>query len=204
MYFILFRTHTEDKYRHYTNEIFSKEEDAISFAETIFICVGTPTKKNSFSADLSQVYKVTKEIRKNIKKFKVIVMKSTVPVTTGDEIEKILKAQKPNLAILGLGTDGHTASLFPGNPEIFNENDDVLLKTNNEWEDFDRVSLSFNYLMKSDKIIFMVSGFEKAEALMKCLAGDYDPIQFPAQFIINNYNNDIHILCDKAAGKYVI
>lgn len=120
------------------------------------------------------------------------------------EIEKILKAQKPNLAILGLGTDGHTASLFPGNPEIFNENDDVLLKTNNEWEDFDRVSLSFNYLMKSDKIIFMVSGFEKAEALMKCLAGDYDPIQFPAQFIINNYNNDIHILCDKAAGKYVI
>ena len=57
----------------------------ISNSDVIFICVGTPTKQNSFSADLSQVYKVTREIRKYIKKFKVIVMKSTVPVTTGEE-----------------------------------------------------------------------------------------------------------------------
>ena len=65
-------------------------KDAIIKSDIVFICVGTPTKKNSFSADLSQVYKVTKEIRKNIKKFKLIVMKSTVPITTGDEIEKII------------------------------------------------------------------------------------------------------------------
>ena len=36
MYFIIFRKHKEDKYRHYTNEIFSKEEDAISFADRSF------------------------------------------------------------------------------------------------------------------------------------------------------------------------
>ena len=36
MYFIIFRKHKEDKYRHYTNEIFSKEEDAISFADRCF------------------------------------------------------------------------------------------------------------------------------------------------------------------------
>ena len=65
-------------------------KDATINSDVVFICVGTPTKKNSFSADLSQVYKVTREIRKYIKKFKVIVMKSTVPVTTGDEIEKII------------------------------------------------------------------------------------------------------------------
>ncbi len=69
-------------------------KDAIINSEVVFICVGTPTKKNSFSADLSQVYKVTKEIRKNIKKFKLIVMKSTVPITTGDEIEKIILQKK--------------------------------------------------------------------------------------------------------------
>lgn len=66
----------------------------ISNSDVIFICVGTPTKKNNFSADLSQVYNVIREIRKNIKKFKVIVMKSTVPVTTGDEIEKIILQKK--------------------------------------------------------------------------------------------------------------
>ena len=69
-------------------------KDAIIKSDIVFICVGTPTKKNSFSADLSQVYKVTQEIRKNINKFKVIVMKSTVPVTTGDEIEKIIFKKK--------------------------------------------------------------------------------------------------------------
>ena len=68
---------------------FTKDlKDATSNSDVVFICVGTPNKKNSFSADLSQVYKVTREIIKYIKKFKVIVMKSTVPVTTGDEIEK--------------------------------------------------------------------------------------------------------------------
>ena len=74
---------------------FAKDlKDGISNSDVIFICVGTPTKKNNFSADLSQVYNVTREIRKNIKKFKVIVMKSTVPVTTGDEIEKIILQKK--------------------------------------------------------------------------------------------------------------
>ena len=52
--------------------------------------MGTPTKKNGNSADLSQVYAAAKEISKSIKKFKIIINKSTVPVTTGDEIEKII------------------------------------------------------------------------------------------------------------------
>ena len=63
---------------------------SIKECDIIFICVGTPTKKGSSSADLSQVYKVAKEIRSSINKFKIIITKSTVPVTTGDEIEKIL------------------------------------------------------------------------------------------------------------------
>ena len=64
--------------------------DSISKSDIIFICVGTPTKKNGNNADLSQVYNVAKEISKSIKKFKIIITKSTVPVTTGDEIEKII------------------------------------------------------------------------------------------------------------------
>tara|TARA_B100000427_G_scaffold309248_1_gene298129 strand:- start:207 stop:1505 length:1299 start_codon:yes stop_codon:yes gene_type:complete len=67
---------------------------AVNVSDIIFICVGTPTKKKSFSADLTQIYKVAKEIRGYINKFKVIVTKSTVPVTTGDEIEKIILKKK--------------------------------------------------------------------------------------------------------------
>ena len=65
-------------------------KDSISKSDIIFICVGTPSKKNSNGADLSQVYNVAKEIRSSISKFKIIITKSTVPVTTGDEIEKII------------------------------------------------------------------------------------------------------------------
>ena len=65
-------------------------KETVRKSDIVFICVGTPTKKNSNSADLSQVYSVGKEISKSINKFKIIITKSTVPVTTGDELEKII------------------------------------------------------------------------------------------------------------------
>ena len=65
-------------------------KESVKKSDIIFICVGTPTKKNSNNADLSQVYTVGREVSKYINKFKVIINKSTVPVTTGDELEKIL------------------------------------------------------------------------------------------------------------------
>ena len=67
---------------------------AINNSDIIFICVGTPTKKNSNSADLKYVFKVANELKKYIKKYKIIITKSTVPVATGDKIEKILKKHK--------------------------------------------------------------------------------------------------------------
>ena len=70
---------------------------SIKDSDIIFICVGTPTKKGGSSADLSQIYGVAKEISFSINKFKIIITKSTVPVTTGDEIERILsKKNKVN------------------------------------------------------------------------------------------------------------
>jgi len=65
-------------------------KNSVKKSDIIFICVGTPTKKDGSAADLSQIYDVVKEISSSINKFKIIVTKSTVPVNTGDEIEKIL------------------------------------------------------------------------------------------------------------------
>jgi len=75
---------------------------SIKKSDIIFICVGTPTKKGGENADLSQIFSVAKEIRKSINKFKIIITKSTVPVTTGDEIEKIIKQKvsKNNFSIV--------------------------------------------------------------------------------------------------------
>ena len=57
---------------------------AISKSDIIFICVGTPSKKNSLEVNLSYVFKSIKEIFKYSKKKKIIFTKSNVPVGTGD------------------------------------------------------------------------------------------------------------------------
>jgi len=67
---------------------------AVSNSDIIFICVGTPTKKNNNSADLKYVFSVVNELKKIIARYKIIITKSTVPVTTGDKIEKILSQLK--------------------------------------------------------------------------------------------------------------
>ncbi len=74
----------------FTNDL----KKAVSNSDIIFICVGTPTKKNSNSADLKYVFAVANQLKKIISKYKIIITKSTVPVTTGDKIEKILSRLK--------------------------------------------------------------------------------------------------------------
>ena len=74
----------------FTNDL----KKAVSKSDIIFICVGTPTIKNTNSADLKYVFNVAKELKKIISKYKIVVTKSTVPVTTGDKIEKILSNLK--------------------------------------------------------------------------------------------------------------
>ena len=64
---------------------------AVNSSDIVFICVGTPSKKKSLKVDLSYVYSAAKKIASVSKGKKIIVTKSTVPVGTGDEIEKIIK-----------------------------------------------------------------------------------------------------------------
>ncbi len=83
----LVKKNFEQKRLSFTTDISS----SIKSSDIIFICVGTPTKKNSNTANLKYIFQVAKVISLNINKYKVIVTKSTIPVTTGDTIEKIIK-----------------------------------------------------------------------------------------------------------------
>ena len=83
--------------RNYKNKRlnFSAEiNSSIKKSDIIFICVGTPTNKNSNNANLKYVFKVVSSIKNNLNKYKIIVTKSTVPVMTGDKIEKVLNLNK--------------------------------------------------------------------------------------------------------------
>ena len=105
--------------------------EGIAGASAIFIAVGTPSRRGDGHADLSFVYQVAREIADNLKTPAVIVTKSTVPVGTGDEVERILRES-------GLAVRFAVAS----NPEFLREGaaigdfkrpDRIVIGTEDEW-----------------------------------------------------------------------
>jgi UDPglucose 6-dehydrogenase len=71
-------------------------KEAVKNADAVFIAVGTPSRRGDGHADLSYVYAAAEEIAELMDGFTVIVTKSTVPVGTGDEIERIVRAKRPD------------------------------------------------------------------------------------------------------------
>ncbi len=103
----------------------------MSGASAIFIAVGTPSRRGDGHADLSYVYAVAEEIGQNIDHPAVVVTKSTVPVCTGDEVERIITAS---------GTKVRFA--VASNPEFLREGaaisdfkrpDRIVIGTDDEW-----------------------------------------------------------------------
>lgn len=69
---------------------------AVSGSDVIFIAVGTPSRRGDGHADLSYVHAAAREIAANLNGFTVVVTKSTVPVGTGDEVERIIRETNPD------------------------------------------------------------------------------------------------------------
>ena len=70
-------------------------QPAVATSDVIFIAVGTPPRARDGDADLSFVYQAARDIAGALGKFSVIVTKSTVPVGTGDEVERIIRHARP-------------------------------------------------------------------------------------------------------------
>src|SRR6201995_870043 len=67
----------------------------VADADAVFIAVGTPSRRGDGHADLSYVYAASREIAAALKGFTVVVTKSTVPVGTGDEVERLIREANP-------------------------------------------------------------------------------------------------------------
>jgi len=68
---------------------------AVAEADAVFIAVGTPSRRGDGFADLSFVYDAAREIARALDGFTVVITKSTVPVGTGDEVERIIRETRP-------------------------------------------------------------------------------------------------------------
>jgi len=73
--------------------------EAVSDADAVFIAVGTPSRRGDGHADLSYVYEATREIAAALQGFTVVITKSTVPVGTGDEVERIIREMRPEVDV---------------------------------------------------------------------------------------------------------
>ena len=71
-------------------------ELAVAEADAVFIAVGTPSRRGDGFADLSFVYQAARSIARALTRFTVVVTKSTVPVGTGDEVERIIRELRPD------------------------------------------------------------------------------------------------------------
>jgi UDPglucose 6-dehydrogenase len=71
-------------------------ETAVAWADVVFIAVGTPSRRGDGHADLSYVYEAARQIAKAVEGYTVVVTKSTVPVGTGDEVERIIRETNPD------------------------------------------------------------------------------------------------------------
>ena len=116
------------------------------------------------------------------------------------EMELAAKVLTPITAtFLGLGSDGHTASIFSLDNNIFNSNSFFTIVQNQD-ESYKRITVNPKILYSGKSIIFIVHGKSKAQILDYVL-NENNPINFPAQRIINEAKIPVTILCDQSAAN---
>ncbi|MGX9432344.1 MULTISPECIES: UDP-glucose dehydrogenase family protein [Bradyrhizobium] len=74
--------------------------DPVAHSDAVFIAVGTPSRRGDGHADLSYVYAAAREIAASLKDFTVVITKSTVPVGTGDEVERLIHEANPDADVV--------------------------------------------------------------------------------------------------------
>ena len=101
--------------------------------------------------------------------------------------------------MLGIGSDGHTASLFPGT-DALHEKKRLVVANWVEKLHAHRITMTAPVLNNAALVLFLVSGKEKAEVLKEVLEGDYRPDLFPAQLIRPKHGRLLWLVDQAAAG----
>ena len=120
------------------------------------------------------------------------------------DIQEFFCGEKPifDLILLGVGTDGHTASLFPGSPALKEQHRWVIDVEHNTPPPplVNRVTLTFPVLNAGENIIFLVSGRDKAKIVACAFGEPKNPLQIPVQEIISTARNIRWLLDKDSAG----
>jgi len=105
-----------------------------------------------------------------------------------------------DLVLLGMGDDGHTASLFPGTPAI-EENERLVVENYVEKLEAWRLTLTAPVINAAEHVTFLVSGKSKAEMLQQVLEGPEQPYDLPAQLIQPASGHLLWLIDEPAAAR---
>jgi 6-phosphogluconolactonase len=111
------------------------------------------------------------------------------------EYDGELEGVQLGLALQGLGPDGHTASLFPGSPALEDRERRVIAVPH---DDVERVTMTLPMLSAASRVVFLVVGAGKAEAVARAFAGPPDPAT-PAS-LLRSADGETIALLDRAAA----
>jgi 6-phosphogluconolactonase len=106
-----------------------------------------------------------------------------------------------DLVLLGMGADGHTASLFPGSQALQDSQQNEWVTANqipqlSSW----RITFTANLINAAEQVVFLVTGQSKAETLFNVLEGPNLPNKYPSQ-LINPHNGSLIWILDQAAAS---
>lgn len=104
-----------------------------------------------------------------------------------------------DVALLGLGSDGHTASLFP-HAAALQEQTRWCVATPAPDGRTMRLTLTYPLLCRARRLVFLVTGGDKAATLARVAQGEAAPDSLPAQRLLQEATGDIHLLLDQAAA----
>lgn len=107
-----------------------------------------------------------------------------------------------DVCFLGMGDDGHTASLFPGSPLLRDDGGSYFAAVDVPEKGW-RLTITPSGLKRAGLVVVMVLGAAKAETLHRVLAGDFDPKQRPAQILKAHAHNVVWLVDEEAAAKFL-
>ena len=129
------------------------------------------------------------------------------PQEAAEQYETVLrtffKDQEPrfDLVLLGLGENGHTASLFPGT-SVLDDQEHWAAEVYVAEQDLYRVTLTAPLINQAMLVAFLITGSAKASVLQQVLEGPFDPHRLPAQLIRPTHGN-LYWLIDQDAGSLI-
>jgi len=161
---------------------------AVAASDVVFIAVGTPPRPRDGDADLSFVYQVASDISTAMRGYTVVVTKSTVPVGTGDEIERIIARQRPR-----------SSFAVVSNPEFLREGSAIA-----DFMQPDRVVIGAESVRARNALAKVYASLEPQEApIVFCARRTAELIKYSANAFLAmriSFINEIADLCERVGA----